>query len=244
MADNGAAKFVATLGVMCGRFVSASPPDELASYFDAEAPEDVLDKSYNVAPTNDVYAVAVDGGVRRVDAYHWGLVPRWAKDPKIGSRMINARAEGLAQKNAYKSAFKRRRCIIPADGFYEWQRLPDKKQKQPHYIHRPDGEPLAFAGLWELWHGPDKQSQNGDPPLRSCTIITTTANETMSRLHDRMPAILPATAWGNWLDPDYDELAALAKLLVPAPSELITTYPVSTLVNKVRNKGPELLEPA
>lgn len=228
---------------MCGRFVSASPPDELARYFDAEAPEDVLDRSYNVAPTNDVYAVTVDGGLRRIQAYHWGLVPKWAKDPKMGSRMINARAESLAEKNAYKSAFRRKRCIVPADGFYEWQALPDGKRKQPHYIHRPDGEPLAFAGLWEVWHGPDKQSRNGDPPLRSCTIITTSANETMAKLHDRMPVILPATVWDSWLDPDHDDLETLGKLLVPAPSALITTYPVSTQVNSVRNKGPELLEP-
>jgi putative SOS response-associated peptidase YedK len=234
---------------VCGRFVSASPPDELARYFDAETPEDVLERSYNVAPTNDVYAVTVDGGVRRVEAYHWGLVPRWAKDAKIGSKMINARAESLAEKNAYKSAFKRRRCLIPADGFYEWQKLPDGKRKQPHFIHRRDGEPMALAGLWEVWPGPKKGkdagegSGNGEAPLRSCTIITTAANDTIAKLHDRMPVILPATAWDTWLAPDNDDLETLGKLLVPAPSELITTYPVSTLVNSVRNKGAELLEP-
>lgn len=229
--------------------MSASPPDELARYFDAETPEDVLERSYNVAPTNDVYAVTVDGGVRRVEAYHWGLVPRWAKDAKIGSKMINARAESLAEKNAYKSAFKRRRCLIPADGFYEWQKLPDGKRKQPHFIHRRDGEPMALAGLWEVWPGPkkdkdaDQGSGNGEAPLRSCTIITTAANDTIAKLHDRMPVILPATAWATWLAPDNDDLETLGKLLVPAPSELITTYPVSTLVNSVRNKGAELLEP-
>jgi len=224
---------------MCGRFVSASSPDEIARYFDAEAPEALLEPSYNVAPTNDVYAVLNDGGVRRLDAFHWGLVPIWAKDPRQGSKMINARAETLAAKNAYKPAFKRRRCIIPADGFYEWKKIPGQKTKQPHFIHRPEGEPLAFAGLWEVWRGPDKQ---GDP-LRSCTIVTTSANETMQPLHDRMPVILPASAWEEWLDPANDDIETLGKLLVPAPSELIVTHPVSTEVNSVRNKGAELIDP-
>jgi putative SOS response-associated peptidase YedK len=223
---------------MCGRFVSASSPDEIARYFDAEAPEALLEPSYNVAPTNDVYAVLNDGGVRRLDAFHWGLVPIWAKDPRQGAKMINARAETLAAKNAYKPAFKRRRCIIPADGFYEWQKIPGQKTKQPHFIHRPDGEPLAFAGLWEVWKGPDKQ---GDP-LRSCTIVTTSANATMEPLHDRMPVILPASAWDEWLDPANDDLETLGKLLVPAAPELIVTHPVSTEVNTVRNKGAELIE--
>jgi putative SOS response-associated peptidase YedK len=224
---------------MCGRFVSASSPDEIARYFDAEAPEALLEPSYNVAPTNDVYAVLNDGGVRRLDAFHWGLVPIWAKDPRQGSKMINARAETLAAKNAYKPAFKRRRCIIPADGFYEWKKIPGQKTKEPHFIHRPEGEPLAFAGLWEVWRGPDKQ---GDP-LRSCTIVTTSANETMEPLHDRMPVILPASAWEEWLDPANDDLETLGKLLVPAPPEIIVTHPVSTEVNTVRNKGAELIEP-
>lgn len=235
---------------MCGRFVSASPPDEIARYFDAESPEAALEPSYNVAPTNDVYAVTSDGDVRRVEAYHWGLVPRWAKDPKIGSKMINARSETLATKNAYKYAFKRKRCIIPADGFYEWQRKVDpdgakaKGKKQPHYIHSTDGAPLAIAGLWEVWKGPSKEDDEAEEahPLHSCTIITTTPNETMAELHDRMPVLLPASAWDEWLDPSNDDLDTLGKLLVPAPSELITTYPVSTSVNSVRNKGPELLD--
>lgn len=223
---------------MCGRFVSASPPDELAQYFDAVLSESALEPNYNVAPTNDVYAVLDDGGVRRVDAFHWGLVPIWAKDPKIASRMINARAETLASKGAFKAAYRRRRCLIPADGFYEWKRLGGKR-KQPYYIHRSDGEPLAFAGMWEVWRGPDKQ---GDA-LRSCTIVTTQANETMSALHDRMPVILPPSVWEQWLDPANDDLDTLGKLLVPAPPALLTTYPVSTEVNSVRNDGPQLLDP-
>jgi putative SOS response-associated peptidase YedK len=241
---------------MCGRFVSAKAPDDIARYFDAEEPEALLERSYNVAPTNDVYAVTAEGGIRKVEAFHWGLVPSWAKDPKIGSKMINARAEGIQGKNAYRAAFKRRRCIIPADGFYEWEKIQGAKRKQPHYIHRPDGEMLAFAGLWEVWRGPKDKKAKGDEaaeappspfedsPLRSCTIITTTANETIGKLHDRMPVVLPASAWEEWLDPSNDDVDTLGKLLVPAPASLVVTHPVSTEVNTVRNKGPELVEPA
>lgn len=228
---------------MCGRFVSATPPDELAAYFGAEAREALLEASYNVAPTNDVYAVLSDGTTRHVDAFHWGLVPQWAKEVKIGSKMINARAETLAEKSAFKAAFKRRRCLVPADGFYEWQKNaadPKKGRKQPYFIHRPDGEPYAFAGLWEVWVGPHQDQE----PLRSCTIITTTPNEPMSRIHDRMPVILPPSAWDTWLDREVDDLDLLGQLLVPAPPEVISMRPVSTEVNNVRNKGPQLTEEA
>jgi putative SOS response-associated peptidase YedK len=228
---------------VCGRFVSASPPDEIARYFDVdETALPSLEPSYNVAPTNDVYAVAVDGGIKRVEAMHWGLVPSWAKDPKIGSKMINARSEGIESKNAFRAAFKRRRCIIPADGFYEWQKVEGSKKKQPYFIHRPDGEPLAFAGLWEVWRGPDRDKDSDEPPLRSCTIITTSANATMEPIHDRMPVILPPSAWEEWLDPTNDDIETLGKLLVPAPPELITTHPISTEVNSVRNKGKQLID--
>ncbi len=226
---------------MCGRYVSATPPDQIAAYFGVEAPEALLEPSYNVAPTNDVYAVLSDGSTRHLDAFHWGLVPMWAKDPKIGSKMINARAETLAEKNAYKSAFKRRRCLIPADGFYEWKRDPDaapKAKKQPYFIHRPDGEPYAFAGLWELWRGPNKDQV----PLRSCTIITTSPNAVMATVHDRMPAILPPSAWDLWLDRTVDDLDLLGRLLVPSAPELIDLRPVSTEVNNVRNKGRHLID--
>jgi putative SOS response-associated peptidase YedK len=226
---------------MCGRFVSATPPDQVAAYFGAEAPEALLEPSWNVAPTTDVYAVLADGSTRRLDAFHWGLVPRWAKDVKIGSRMINARAESLATKGAYKHAFQRRRCIVPADGFYEWQKRPGEKTKQPYFIHRPDGEPYAFAGLWETWKGPDGK---GDEVLRSCTIITTTPNSEMAKIHDRMPVLLPPDAWDTWLDPDQQDLELLGRLLVPAPPQLITLRPISTQVNNVRNDGPELMDEA
>lgn len=228
---------------MCGRFVSSSSPADLASYFGAEgsAPvEEALEPNYNVAPTSDVYVVHADGGVRRVDAFHWGLVPIWAKDPKVGNRMINARSETLATKGAFKPAFKRRRCIVPADGFYEWKKLPGQKRKQPYFIHRPDDEPFAFAGLWEVWKGPEKESDQVQ--LRSTTIITTSANEPMAAIHDRMPVVLPPSAWDDWLDPDNEDIDTLGQLLVPAPAALITMHPVSTDVGNVRNRGPQLTE--
>jgi len=150
---------------MCGRFVSASPPDQIARYFDAVPDgERTLEPSYNVAPSNDVYAVLSDGGVRKLETLHWGLVPFWAKDPSVGNRMINARAETLADKPAYRRAFRKRRCIIPADGFYEWQKIPGQKHKQPMFMHRADGEPMAFAGLWEVWR-PKERHRRGTPLL-------------------------------------------------------------------------------
>lgn len=225
---------------MCGRFVSASPPDEIARHFDAQAPESPLDPSYNVAPTNDVYVVLEDGRTRRVEAMHWGLVPRWARDPSIGNRMINARAETLATKNAFKNAFRHRRCLIPADGFYEWKVVPGQKRKQPFYIHRADGEQLAFAGLWEVWHDP---RGGADEQLRSCTIVTGPANDTVAPIHDRMPIILPDSAWDTWLDHDEADPTSLGKLLVPAPGSLLVLHPVSTDVNRPTSKGMHLTDP-
>lgn len=232
---------------MCGRFVSASPPDEIASYFGVEAmPEQLLEPSYNVAPTDDVYVVYTDGGMRRMDPFHWGLVPRWAKDMSIGNRMINARAETVATNNAFKSSFVKRRCILPADGFYEWKKVegtgPDgkKAKKQPYFVHRPDGEPVALGGLWAEWKGQDRNGE--DVTLRSTTIITGEPNEKMAEIHDRMPLILPREAWDRWLDPAFDDVDALGKLLVPAPASLIELRPVSTDVNNVRNAGPHLTD--
>lgn len=226
---------------MCGRFVSATPPDQIAQYFGVEeVSETVLEPNYNVAPTTDVYTVLeTRERVRRLEPVHWGLVPFWAKDLKVGNRMINARAETLAEKNAYKRAFAKRRCIIPVDGFYEWHKRPGHKTKQPYYIERADGEPFAFAGLWEIWRGPDGE---GDP-FPSVTIITGAANEKMAAIHDRMPIVLPPAAWDTWLDRDVTDLDRLGELLVPAPSELITLHPVSTEVNNVRNGGPHLTDP-
>ena len=241
---------------MCGRFVSSTPPDQLAQYFDVdEMPEQLLERgpNYNTAPTTEVFVVHDDGSTRRLDAFRWGLVPFWAKDISVGSRMINARAETVGEKPAYRKALERRRCIVPADGFYEWKKEPGSKKKQPYFIHRPDGEPFAFAGLWEVWKGPKDRDRSGDEgsgelpppePLRTCTIITTSANEKMSELHDRMPVILPRSAWDEWLSPEVDDTELLGRLLVPAPSEIIAFHPVSTEVNNVRNKGEHLVEPA
>jgi len=225
---------------VCGRFVSSSSPADLAAYFAAEAPADAdVEPRYNVAPTNDVFVVHADGGVRCLDRFHWGLVPSWAKDPKVGNRMINARSETLAGKGAFKPAFRKRRAIVPADGFYEWKATSGSRRKQPYFIHRPDDEPFAFAGLWEVWRGPDR---DGSETLRSTTIITTAANESMAAVHDRMPVILPASAWDEWLDPTNDDIETLGRLLVPAPAHLTVMHPVGLDVGNVRNQGPQLIE--
>jgi len=231
---------------MCGRFASTTPPDQLAKYFAAEASEALLEQdqlqNFNVAPTQGVYTVYEDGGTRRLDAFHWGLVPFWAKDPKIGSRMINARSETLAEKNSFKRPFARRRCIIPADGFYEWKKIEGQKKKQPMYMSRVDGEPFAFAGLWEVWKDKNHTDDNGDPlELYSCTIITGDPNEKVAEVHDRMPVMLPPDKWDVWLDRDNHDIDQLQGFLVPAPAQLIQLHPVSTDVNNVRNNGPELI---
>ncbi len=225
---------------MCGRFASTTPPDQLAAYFGAEAPAEASDEQYspdyNVAPTRDVPVVRIREDARHLDFLRWGLVPRWAKDLRIGSKMINARAETVATKNAYRSAFKRRRCIVSADGFYEWKRL-DPKTKQPMYIHRSDGDPLAFAGLFERWTDAENLRE-----IHTCTIITTTPNATMEPIHDRMPVLLPPASWDAWLDPSNDNAEDLQQLLIPAPDTLLAAYPVSTEVNNVRNNNPSLVE--
>ncbi|WP_421120104.1 SOS response-associated peptidase [Aquihabitans daechungensis] len=226
---------------MCGRYVSTSTPDEIARYFDAdEQPERALEASWNVAPTDDVYVVLERDDVRLVAEHHWGLVPFWAKSAAVGNKMINARADGLATKGAFKDSFARKRCIVPADGFYEWQRLPGQKVKQPYLITRRTGEPLAFAGLWSSWKPP---GTDGSERLRSATIITTTPNDLMATIHDRMPVILPASAWDEWLDPANTDVDGLERLLVPAPSDVLTMRAVSTEVNNVRNQGAHLIDP-
>lgn len=223
---------------MCGRFVSASPAEGIAAYFEAELDAGAgPEPSYNVAPTNDVYAVLVADGRRKLATLRWGLIPPWASDAKIGNRMINARSETVAHSKAYRRPFRARRCIVPADGFYEWAPVPGERHKQPMYIHRVDGEPLAFAGLWERWRGSE-----GDP-VRSTTIITGPANDRIAEVHDRMPMVLPPSTWERWLDPDFDDAAALGDLLVPAPPQLFTFHPVSREVNNPRRKSAHLIEP-
>jgi putative SOS response-associated peptidase YedK len=225
---------------MCGRYVTVSSPALLAERFHVtEVRPETLEPSYNVAPRAAVPVVAERHGERVRDVVRWGLVPFWAKDPKIGDRMINARAERLLGSNAFKRPFERKRCIVPADGFYEWQKL-DTKRKQPWFIRRRDGEPLAFAGLWETWHDPADEDA---PPVRSCVIITTEPNELLAPIHDRMPVVLPETDWDTWLDVDNHDVASLRKLLVPLPADELEAWAVSTRVNKADNDGPELITP-
>ena len=228
---------------MCGRFVSSNSPDKIAEFFGAsfETPAgetEALPANYNVAPTNDVYAVTADAeGHRHVEVFRWGLVPSWAKDVKIGSKMINARAETVAEKPAFKGLLKKHRLLVPMDGFYEWKAA--KPVKQPMYVHRVDGEPLAVAGLWAAWR--DKAGPADAPWLHTCTVMTTAANSTMEPVHDRMPVILPERLWATWLDPTFQDLDELTKMLQPAADDLLTMHAVSTEVNSVRNKGAELI---
>jgi putative SOS response-associated peptidase YedK len=229
---------------MCGRYVYVSSPTILAERFKvAEVRIKEPEQNFNVTPRTEVPVVAESQGERVLDLVRWGLVPSWAKDLKIGDRQINARAEKVATSNAYKRAFAKRRCIIPADGFYEWQVVAGKKQKQPWFIRRRDGEPLAFAGLWEVWHDPNDPDQENAPRLRTCVIITTDANDALRPIHDRMPVVLPESAWDEWLDRDNQDTDRLQRLLVPAPPQEFETWQVPLLVNKPANNGPELVEP-
>jgi len=230
---------------VCGRYTSTSTSEQVAAFFAAEEVKtEELPLRYNVAPSQLVYAIAErrrtdDQPHRQLGSFRWGLVPSWAKDPSIGNRMINARAETLSSRNAYKRALVRHRCIIPADAFYEWQirELEGKRQKAPYVIRHRDGSPLAFAGLWEVWHDAE------DRPLRTCVIITTEANRLLAPIHDRMPVVLPPDTWDEWLDPGNQDVTRLQKLLVPAPTKEFEAYEISTLVNNVRHEGPELIEP-
>lgn len=237
---------------MCGRFVAASPPERIAAYFGADVDVESLGDNFNVAPTNDIYAVVAGTDVEetlQLRAFQWGLLPVWAKDRKVGQKMINARAETLAEKAAFKGVFKKHRCIIPMDGFYEWApgveggptTKAGKLVKRPQFIHRVDGDPLAVAGLWSAWR--DKSEGAGAPWLHTASVITTSANATMQAVHDRMPVLLPKAMWHMWLDPDNQNIDMLQKLLVPAPDDLLTMHEVSTDVNNVRNTGPLLIAP-
>ncbi len=240
---------------MCGRFVSTNQPDQIAAFFGADVAVDTLGENHNVAPTHDIYGVRADeSGVRRVEAFHWGLIPSWAKDRKIASRMINARSETLAEKPAFKGLFKKKRILIPMDGFYEWKAgSPDgplttkgKPMKQPMFIHRTDGDPLAVAGLWAAWKDPEappEAVEAGDHWLHSATIITTAANETMQPVHDRMPLTVPSERWAEWLDPTNDDLEALSTLFRRPDDGAWTMHAVSTDVNRVSNNSPELIVP-
>ncbi len=223
-------------GAMCGRFVQVEKPEFYAEHFGAEfVRTESITPSWNVAPTMQVYAAAEHEGHRVLTSFRWGLVPFWAKDLKIGAKAINARAETAADKPMFRDAFVERRCLIPLDGFYEWERKA--KGKLPHYIHSVDGTPLAAAGLWSSWKSPE-----GDRVL-TCTILTGEPNEVVAPLHDRMPVVLPRESWEPWLDRDNKDVAALSGLLTVYPGSAMDEYPVSTLVNNVRNDSVDLVTP-
>jgi putative SOS response-associated peptidase YedK len=220
--------------IMCGRYTLRTPVDTLAEQFDLDEYPSSLTASYNIAPTQEVAAVVAEDEKRKLEILRWSLIPSWADDPSIGSRMINARAETVSEKASFRGAFKRRRCLILADGFYEWQKTSNGKQ--PYYIHMEDGSPFAFAGLWEDW-------KNGIK-VRSCTIITTEANKLVGEIHNRMPVILPPEDYELWLDPDFDEKEPLTSLLKPYPDEAMEAYSVSRKVNRPTNNEPSCVEPA
>jgi putative SOS response-associated peptidase YedK len=224
---------------MCGRYTLTQSGGAIATAFDLGQVPEVVPR-YNIAPTQPVPAIlATAEAERQFKLLYWGLIPSWSKDFKIGARLINARAETVAEKPSFRAAFKRRRCLIVADGFYEWQRLDTGKQ--PYYIYvghqMDDHPPFAFAGLWEHW-----ESSDGDW-IDSCTILTTAANDLMHPIHERMPVILPEADYDLWLDPTVQSADKLQALLQPYPSEAMTAYPVSTAVNSPKHDDPALLQP-
>ena len=221
---------------MCGRFALATDNETVAQQFELSMPEGMtLAPRYNIAPTQPVAAVRLNrSGQRKLTHFHWGLIPSWSKDPKIGSRMINARSETVADKPSFRAAFKRRRCIIPATGFYEWQKL--NGGKQPTYIHPTEADLFALAGLWEVWHSADGSE------IESCTILTTMPNELMEPIHNRMPVILEREDYDMWLEPGDSPQQGL-HLLRPFPPQKMAAYPVSTLVNSPRNDSHECVMP-
>jgi putative SOS response-associated peptidase YedK len=251
---------------MCGRYASSRRPEDLAEEFEidratlAETVVEPLAPDYNVAPTKPVYAVVTrpsrpdeggeqeEPGERQLRVLRWGLVPFWAKDPSIGSRLINARVETVGEKPAFRQAFTKRRCLLPADGYFEWyptqQRTKaGKPLKQPFYIRPKDDHPLAMAGLYEIWRDPTRGDDDPERFRWTCTVITTTAEDEVGRIHDRMPMLVEPGRYAAWLDPTLTDPDELTGLLVPAAPGRLEAYPVSTAVNSVKNNGPELLEP-
>lgn len=219
---------------MCGRYAQYSPADAIADLFGATLEIEDLTPRYNAAPMQWLPVIRErPSGERVLHALRWGLLPSWAKDETMAARLINARAETLAEKPAFRAAYRARRCIVPADGFYEWAKSLDGKQ--PYFIHAQDGTVLAFAGLWERW----TRASDGDV-IDSFTIVTTGANPRIQPLHDRMPVILAHEALGVWLDRTTDP-ARLSELLIPSPEERLAMHPVSRAVGNVRNEGPELI---
>jgi putative SOS response-associated peptidase YedK len=222
---------------MCGRYTLTSSGEELALLFDISDLPLVVPR-YNLAPTQEAAVVRVPapGEPRRLDLLKWGLIPYWAKEAKIGNSMINARAESAAEKPAYRSSFKKKRCLIPTDGFYEWKK--EGKLKQPFLIHRQDGKPFAFAGLWSSWRNPEQEK-----PVETFTILTTDANDLLRPLHDRMPVILDPKDFDLWLDPKMDDAATLQSLLVPHAVDGFEAFPVSRMVNSPTNDVADCIAP-
>lgn len=220
---------------MCGRFTLTDPDQDLAVQFNLPDIPDMKPR-YNIAPTQAVAAVRIapESTVRELAVLHWGLIPFWAKDPAIGARMINARSETVAEKPAFRAAFRRRRCLVVADGFYEWQKL--NGGKQPFYVRLRDGRPFAFAGLWEHWQGADGSE------IESCTLLTTQPNDLIRPLHNRMPVILRPKDYELWLDPKVQQAEALQPLLSAYPSEEMDAYAVSRFVNSPKNDDPRCIE--
>ena len=251
---------------MCGRYAASKNPADLIEEFEVVvAPDKELKPDYNVAPTKFVYAVmdrrprpeaesaqpAATGVRRELAIVKWGLVPSWAKDPAIGNKMINARVETVSEKPSYRRAFAKRRCVLPADGYYEWYTPTEgpkgkngKPLKQPFFIHPSDGSSMAMAGLYELWRDPSRADDDPYAWLTTVTVLTTTATDALGHIHERMPLLVEPTALSDWLNPDLDiKTTDPRDLLTPAAPGLLTAYPVSTLVNDVRHNGPELCEP-
>lgn len=219
---------------MCGRITLTFDAESLAKAFGMVPPGFLIEHGYNIAPGQYIVIVRPERGQRVADVAFWGLIPGWVKDPNEFSKPINARAETLEEKPSFRTAFKRKRVIVPASGFYEWK--AEGKGKQPFYIHPTDGDLFAFAGLMEDWQGP-----NGEVMVSAC-IITTEPNELMAGIHNRMPVILPRKSWDLWLDPAA-QTREVKPLLVPCPSELMAAHPVSLAVGNVRNNDPELILP-
>lgn len=221
---------------MCGRIALNIKMDDLLDYFQIGGPAPALAPRFNIAPSQEVAAVRVEEGERRLALLRWGLIPHWADDPKIGNKLINARGETVHKLPSFRSAFRKRRCIIPARGFFEWK--TQGKERQPFFIYRQDDAPLALAGLWERWSD-EKSGQN----IESCTVITTEANALVGRLHNRMPVILEPEDFKLWLAPTETSQETLSSLLRPANEGVLEMYPVSTFVNKPQNEGEECIEP-
>lgn len=218
---------------MCGRFIQAASGEVLTQQLGLMLPADYAPR-YNVAPNQTVLAIRATENGRQPAWLRWGLIPAWAREPRLKYSTINARAETVAEKPAYRQAFRQRRCLIPADGFYEWRKVADRKQ--PYCIGMADGAPFAFAGLWEHW-------ARDDEAVDSCTILVTQANERISEIHDRMPVILDPADYDAWLDPALRDSARLLPLLRPYPAERTTLWPVGLAVNRPGNGGPELMAP-